>query len=121
MPIKISRREESGKVAQASGLSSNYFSRAGRLCHSEAMTRTEKLLAELIALPSVNPAFLSPEVGTARRAVRWEAELPPDARAARPYQRMRGEGGIHTGQRDEFGQKFFHARHGFRVAQACSL
>jgi len=85
MPIKISRREESGKVAQASGLSSNYFSRAGRLCHSEAMTRTEKLLAELIALPSVNPAFLSPEVGTARRAVRWEAELPPDARAACPY------------------------------------
>ncbi len=51
------------------------------------MTRTEKLLAELIALPSVNPAFVasSSAVGTARRAVRWEAELPPDARAARPY------------------------------------
>jgi len=38
-------------VAQASGLWSNYFSQAGSLCHSEAMTRTEKLLAELIALP----------------------------------------------------------------------
>jgi acetylornithine deacetylase/succinyl-diaminopimelate desuccinylase-like protein len=51
------------------------------------MTRTEKLLAELIALPSVNPAFVPPPfmVGTARRAVRWEAELPPDARAARPH------------------------------------
>jgi succinyl-diaminopimelate desuccinylase len=44
------------------------------------MTRTEKLLAELIALPSVNPAFAPSEVvGTARRAVR------ADARAARPY------------------------------------
>jgi hypothetical protein len=40
MPAKISCREENGNVAQASGL-----------CHSEAMTRTEKLLAELIALP----------------------------------------------------------------------
>jgi acetylornithine deacetylase/succinyl-diaminopimelate desuccinylase-like protein len=30
------------------------------LWHSAAMTRTEKLLAELIALPSVNPAFLPP-------------------------------------------------------------
>lgn len=50
------------------------------------MTRTEKLLAELIALPSVNPAFATQSVvGTARRAVQWEAELPPDARAARPY------------------------------------
>jgi acetylornithine deacetylase/succinyl-diaminopimelate desuccinylase-like protein len=49
------------------------------------MTRTEKLLAELIALPSVNPAFASQgAVGTARRAVRREAELPADARAARP-------------------------------------
>jgi len=45
------------------------------------MTRTEKLLAELIALPSVNPAFAPQDVvGTARRAVRNEA----DARAARP-------------------------------------
>ena len=44
------------------------------------MTRTEKLLAELIALPSVNPAFLPQNaVGTARRAVRQAA------RAARPY------------------------------------
>ena len=44
------------------------------------MTRTEKLLAELIALPSVNPAFVPQNaVGTARRAVR------ADARAARPY------------------------------------
>jgi len=52
------------------------------------MTRTEKLLAELIALPSVNPAFLPHGVvGTARRAVRGEAELPPDTRAARPYPR----------------------------------
>jgi len=31
-----------------------------RLCHPAAVTRTEKLLAELIALPSVNPAFLPP-------------------------------------------------------------
>src|SRR5580698_9677491 len=30
------------------------------------MTRTEKLLAELIALPSVNPAFAPPEAGPAR-------------------------------------------------------
>jgi acetylornithine deacetylase/succinyl-diaminopimelate desuccinylase-like protein len=44
------------------------------------MTRTEKLLAELIALPSVNPAFAPQSVvGTARRAVRAAA------RAARPY------------------------------------
>jgi hypothetical protein len=50
-PIKIPRREESEKVAQASGLWSNYFSQAGSLCHSEAMTRTEKLQGELIALP----------------------------------------------------------------------
>jgi acetylornithine deacetylase/succinyl-diaminopimelate desuccinylase-like protein len=50
------------------------------------MTRTEKLLAELIALPSVNPAFARQNVvGKARRAVRWDAELPLDARAARPY------------------------------------
>jgi hypothetical protein len=47
---KISCREQIGKVAQPSGLWSNYFSQAGSLCHSEAMTRTEKLLAELIAL-----------------------------------------------------------------------
>ena len=46
------------------------------------MTRTEKLLAELIALPSVNPAFATQGMtGTARRAVRT------DARAARPYLR----------------------------------
>jgi acetylornithine deacetylase/succinyl-diaminopimelate desuccinylase-like protein len=52
------------------------------------MMRTEKLLAELIALPSVNPAFVPQGVvGTARRAIRAEAELPPDARAARPYPR----------------------------------
>jgi acetylornithine deacetylase len=31
-----------------------------RLCHPAAVTRTEQLLAELIALPSVNPAFLPP-------------------------------------------------------------
>ena len=44
------------------------------------VTRTEKLLAELIALPSVNSAFVPQSVvGTARRAVR------ADARAARPY------------------------------------
>ena len=30
-----------------------------RLCHPLEVTRTEKLLAELIALPSVNPAFLA--------------------------------------------------------------
>jgi acetylornithine deacetylase/succinyl-diaminopimelate desuccinylase-like protein len=46
------------------------------------MTRTEKLLAELIALPSVNPAFATQDmVGTTRRTVRT------DARAARPYLR----------------------------------
>ena len=33
---------------------------AGDLPRCSRMTRTEKLLAELIALPSVNPAFLSP-------------------------------------------------------------
>jgi acetylornithine deacetylase len=83
---KNSCRGESGKAVQASGLWSNYFSQAGNLCHSEAMTRTEKLLAELIALPSVNPAFVPQSVvRTARRAVRWEAELSSDARAARPY------------------------------------
>jgi acetylornithine deacetylase/succinyl-diaminopimelate desuccinylase-like protein len=50
------------------------------------VTRTEKLLAELIALPSVNPAFATQgAVGTVRRAVRPGAELPPDARAAPPY------------------------------------
>jgi acetylornithine deacetylase/succinyl-diaminopimelate desuccinylase-like protein len=44
------------------------------------MTRTGKLLAELIALPSANLAFVPQELaGTARRAVRAEA------RAARPY------------------------------------
>ena len=48
MSAKTSSREESGKVAQASGWRSNYFSQAGSLCHSEAMTRTEKLLAELL-------------------------------------------------------------------------
>ena len=31
-----------------------------RVWHPAAVTRTEKLLAEIIALPSVNPAFLSP-------------------------------------------------------------
>jgi hypothetical protein len=34
-----------------SGLWSNYFSQAGSLCHSEAMTHMEKLLTEFIALP----------------------------------------------------------------------
>jgi acetylornithine deacetylase/succinyl-diaminopimelate desuccinylase-like protein len=34
------------------------------------MTRTEKLLAELIALPSVNPAFV-PQIGTSARPARW--------------------------------------------------
>jgi len=33
---------------------------ASRICHPVSVTRTEKLLAELIALPSVNPAFLPP-------------------------------------------------------------
>jgi acetylornithine deacetylase/succinyl-diaminopimelate desuccinylase-like protein len=41
---------------QAAG--SNSLSSGGWLCHPTAVTRTEKLLAELIALPSVNPAFL---------------------------------------------------------------
>jgi hypothetical protein len=34
------------------------------------MTRTEKLLAELIALPSVNPAFV-PQSGTTARPARY--------------------------------------------------
>ena len=61
------------------------------------MTRTEKLLAELIALPSVNPAFApQDEVGTARCAVRVASSgamksrfHPPhtgwDTAARRPY------------------------------------
>ena len=57
-------------MAQASGLWSNYFSQAGSLCHSEAMTRTEKLLAELIALPSVNPAFVPPSPAASARQAR---------------------------------------------------
>ena len=36
------------------------LSPALHVCHPAAVTRTEKLLAELIALPSVNPAFLPP-------------------------------------------------------------
>ena len=31
--------------------------------------------------------------------------------AARPCRRRRDEGGVHAGQRDEFGQEFFRARH----------
>ena len=38
----------------------NSLSSVRRLCHPSSVTRTEKLLAELIALPSVNPAFLPP-------------------------------------------------------------
>jgi acetylornithine deacetylase len=34
------------------------------------VTRTEKLLAELVALPSVNPAFV-PQIGTSARPARW--------------------------------------------------
>jgi hypothetical protein len=33
----------------------------------------------------------------------------------------RQEGRVHTGQRDEFGQKFFRARHGRRMSQANAL
>ncbi len=51
MPRKTLCREESGKVARAFGRRSNYFSQAGSLCHSEAMTRTEKLQGELTVLP----------------------------------------------------------------------
>ena len=36
------------------------LSPARRVWHPAAVTRTEKLLAEIIALPSVNPAFLPP-------------------------------------------------------------
>jgi len=39
------------------------------------MTRTEKLLAELIALPSVNPAFLPPRHPHAGRFAEHEAEV----------------------------------------------
>ena len=44
------------------------------------MTRTEKLLAELIALPSINPAFV-PSDGTSARQARlhlisaWQADF----------------------------------------------
>jgi acetylornithine deacetylase len=38
----------------------NCLSSSGWLWHLADVTRTEKLLAELIALPSVNPAFLPP-------------------------------------------------------------
>src|ERR1035437_4874378 len=38
----------------------NYLSSTVWFCHPAVVTRTEKLLAELIALPSVNPAFLPP-------------------------------------------------------------
>lgn len=50
---------------------SNSLSPTGSLCHPPAMTRTEKLLAELVALPSVNPAFLParhPQAGERRVA-----------------------------------------------------
>ena len=43
---------------KASLIRPNSLSPACRLCHPAVVTRTEKLLAELIALPSVNPAFL---------------------------------------------------------------
>jgi acetylornithine deacetylase/succinyl-diaminopimelate desuccinylase-like protein len=39
------------------------------------MTRTEKLLAELIALPSVNPAFAAPGTASARTVRRITGEL----------------------------------------------
>jgi succinyl-diaminopimelate desuccinylase len=47
------------------------------------MTRTEKLLAELIALPSVNPAFvpLSPAVGPRGRAVSDDQQVVPNTHA----------------------------------------
>ena len=61
------------------------------------MTRTEKLLAELIALPSVNPAFLPPRhphageqrvadflAATAARAGRRAASCCTGAARARP-------------------------------------
>ena len=83
MPVKISRREESGKVAQASGRWSNYFSQAGGLCHSEAMTRTEKLLAELIALPSVNPAFAPQGAAEPRWPVAQASRLQPATEGGR--------------------------------------
>ena len=38
----------------------NLIAQGLRLCHPHEMTRTEQLLAELIALPSVNAAFLPP-------------------------------------------------------------
>ena len=52
------------------------------------MTRTGKLLAELIALPSANPAFVPPSslVGTCGPRVR------PDGSASRPY--------LHTGEKN---------------------
>ena len=55
--LKFKNPRLSAKSAVKFDYGRNYFSPAGRLCHSEVMTPTEKLLAELIALPSVNPAF----------------------------------------------------------------
>jgi acetylornithine deacetylase/succinyl-diaminopimelate desuccinylase-like protein len=51
------------------------------------MTRTEKLLAELIALPSVNPAFVPQSVvGTRGPRVRRKFRFPrSDGSASRPY------------------------------------
>jgi acetylornithine deacetylase/succinyl-diaminopimelate desuccinylase-like protein len=46
-----------------------------------AMTRTEKLLAELIALPSVNPAFI-PQSGTSARQARQSHPFAGEQRVA---------------------------------------
>ena len=61
------------------------------------------------------------QVGTRGPRVRRKFRFPSDGSASRPYHTLRDEGGIHAGQRDKFGQKFFGTRHGFRVAQASSL
>jgi hypothetical protein len=68
-----------------------------------------------------HPFFADEKVGTRGSRVRRKFRFPSDGSASRPYQALRGEGGVHAGQRDEFGQEFFRARHGFRVAQASSL
>ena len=47
------------------------------------MTRTEKLLAELIALPSVNPAFVPKSVARTRGPVAQASRLPPSVDGCR--------------------------------------
>ncbi|MGP8220892.1 MAG: hypothetical protein ACLQPI_15765, partial [Limisphaerales bacterium] len=69
------------------------------------------LLAEFDSSAGVSPAAFGCQLQAGR--LRYG---PAQLRRA-----LRGEGGIHAGQRDEFGQKFFRARHGRRMSQANAL